>query len=139
MRGRVLAGLAVILAAACGGGGGGDPADATPTQPNNPTPQQPPQAAPSAASVSMQSSNDGYGYETNSFSPNQVRVRRGGTVTWSNSTGIAHSVTFTNAAGVPASVPSPAAGENSRTFNTSGTFSYQCTHHAGMAGTVTVE
>jgi plastocyanin len=52
---------------------------------------------------------------------------------------VGHNVIFAAVAGSPADIP----GTNSsttitRTFTTAGTFSYQCTIHAGMTGTVIV-
>jgi plastocyanin len=88
----------------------------------------------------MYSGDDGYGSSTNVFNPGAVTIARTGTVTWTNATGILHNVTFAPASGVPTSIVSFASGMNTRTFNTAGTFTYQCTNHpATMTGTVTVQ
>ena len=88
----------------------------------------------------MQSSIDPYGTgASNSFSPQSVTIPRTGSVTWTNSTGLLHNVTFTPATGVPADIPSYSSGSQARDFNTVGTFAYQCTLHSGMSGTVVVQ
>jgi plastocyanin len=71
----------------------------------------------------------------NSFSPGTVTILRTGTVTW-NWTGGPHNVTFSNATSNNRS-----AGETfARTFDTAGTFTYQCTlHPPTMQGTVIVQ
>jgi plastocyanin len=126
--------LTTVLAA-CGGGGGT-------TEPNNqPPPGGGPQPgpAPTSAVVSMQSSSDGYGGTTNSFSPTSLRVARNGTVTWRNNTDVSHNVTFDAVAGAPENVPNNTQGDNPRTFGTAGAFNYRCTNHPGMSGVVNVE
>jgi plastocyanin len=71
----------------------------------------------------------------NAFSPASVTILRTGTVTW-NWTGGPHNVTFTDA-----NSGNRTTGETfARTFNTTGSFSYQCTLHPGvMTGTVAVQ
>jgi plastocyanin len=116
--------------AACGGGGGGATSPTPPQQPGEPLP---------SATVSLRSATDAYGSTTNSFSPSSVRIVRGGTITWKNTSGVTHNVTFQAAAGAPENVPNHASGENTRKFSTAGTFSYRCTIHSGMSGSVAVE
>jgi hypothetical protein len=65
-----------------------------------------------------------------------VDVGTGGTVTWTFGS-LAHNVTF-GSAGAPASIPATTGASVSRTFNTPGTFAYDCTLHAGMTGVVNV-
>lgn len=72
------------------------------------------------------------------FTPAQVDITAGGTVTWQFST-LTHNVTFTGtAAGTPANIPDTFSASVSRSFTTAGTFAYQCTIHSGMNGTVVV-
>ena len=138
---RALAALAAVvlvpLLGACGGGGGGSG-----SEPDPPTgPGGPSTAAPVAnATVDMRTrAGDGsYTSDESYFAPAQVRLRRGGTVTWSNDTGLSHNVTFNAVPGAPADVPSSANGSAARTFASVGTFDYQCTNHGGMAGSVVV-
>ena len=72
------------------------------------------------------------------FSPKQVDILAGGSVTWQFST-LTHNVTFTSSAnGTPQNIPDATSTNVSRSFTTAGTFTYQCTIHPGMTGTVVV-
>jgi len=71
------------------------------------------------------------------FTPRTVDVGTGGTVTWTFGS-LAHNVVFGAAAGAPANIPVTTSASVSRTFNTPGTFNYDCTLHAGMTGVVNV-
>lgn len=133
--------LAAVLLG-CGGGGGGD--DGYPTTPggNNPGGGTGGTGTPSGtplpnASVNAKASDDGYGSATFAWDPRTVLLQRGGTVTWSNESGTAHTVTFDPATGAPANIAT-LTGSTSRTFGTAGTFAYECTLHPGMQGTITV-
>ncbi len=87
--------------------------------------------APLAANVSVVNDN---------FVPPAVTIAVTGSVTWTwNSMGLNHNVTFAAMAGRPADIPDRGTGSIARTFNTMGTFNYQCTLHAGMNGSVTVQ
>ena len=130
--------LLALLLAACGGGGGEGPAGpAAPQGPGSPNPpsQGPPQAS---ASISMTTSNDIYGESVSQFAPSSVTIARNGTVTFSNASGVSHNVTFASVAGAPADVDSHTTGSTTRTFPTAGSFTFACTNHLGMSGTVTV-
>jgi plastocyanin len=122
--------LLLISTLACGSGGSGGliqpPPPPPPSGGNLPSPN---------AQVAMTSSADGYSH---SFIPSAVILTRGGTVTWSNTSGVAHNVTFTTA-GAPANIPNLLTGNATRTFPNAGTFGYRCTNHAGMEGEVTVQ
>jgi plastocyanin len=88
----------------------------------------------------MRTETDAYGYVgASTFNPGSVIIARGGTVTWTNSSGNVHNVTFVSAAGVPADVSDLPSGSVGRTFGTAGTFSYSCTNHSGMSGSVNVQ
>jgi plastocyanin len=132
--------LLAVVALGCGGGGGDDGYTTGPSTGgnNNPPPGGSPGNTTGSASVTMQSSDDGYGYQTFAFSPAAVTITKGGTVTWNNNGSTAHNVTFTSQ-GAPTSVGNFTSGSKSVTFPNSGTFQYQCTNHAGMQGTVTVQ
>ena len=86
-------------------------------------------AAPATASVAATSGNQ--------FSPANAVVARNGTVTWTFA--ILHNVTWDNPATSPANIGDTSTGSVSRTFATAGTFTYHCTIHGGMNGTVTVQ
>lgn len=71
------------------------------------------------------------------FQPNKVVVGQGGQVTWTFGATI-HNVTFQPTSGAPANISDTYATSVSRTFNSTGNFSYSCTIHAGMNGQVVV-
>ena len=75
----------------------------------------------------------------NFFNPTDTVVQAAGTVTWTwNPGGVTHTITFTSG---PAPLPAEtvqSTGTKDITFNAVGTYSYHCTIHAGMSGTVTV-
>src|SRR6187401_304819 len=71
------------------------------------------------------------------FTPDKVLIGTGGDVTWTFGTTI-HNVTFSQAAGVPSGISDTYSTTATRKFNTAGNFSYTCTIHPGMSGTVNV-
>lgn len=74
------------------------------------------------------------------FAPATITVKKGTKVTWTNQDTVRHDVTSDDGAptGGPGG-PLVAKGESySFTFNTVGSFSYHCTPHPNMKGTVTV-
>jgi plastocyanin len=107
----------VLAAAGCGGGGGGD----TTTGPPNPTPPT------TANTVTV---------NNNFFSPQDLTVTTGATVTWQWAAGsVGHNVTFDD--GVKSETLT--SGTFPRTFSAAGTYPYHCTIHGlAMHGTVTV-
>jgi plastocyanin len=115
----IFATLATAALGACGGGG-----DSI-TGPVDPTPV-------SAATVQATPSIK--------FTPNRVNLVVGGTVTFAFGT-VDHNVFFDNApAGAPANITAPSANKSTTlTFNTKGTYVYNCHLHPGMTGTVVVE
>ncbi|HEY0994714.1 MAG TPA: Ig-like domain-containing protein [Gemmatimonadaceae bacterium] len=74
--------------------------------------------------------------EGNAFNPSSVDIGTGGTVTWAFK-GVTHNVTFSST-GAPGNIGNSTSTSVSRTFGTAGTYNYQCTLHAGMAGRVVV-
>jgi plastocyanin len=74
------------------------------------------------------------GIQGNVFSPGMVAVGAGGTVTWTNNDGVAHTV---NGGPVQSSVLDPGASF-SYTFGSSGHFTYMCAIHPDMKGMVMV-
>jgi plastocyanin len=75
----------------------------------------------------------------NTFSPASVTLATGGTVTWQFTGSTRHNVTFNGAAPAGGNIPDTDAGASvARTFATAGTYTYQCTRHAGMTGQVIV-
>jgi plastocyanin len=78
------------------------------------------------------------------FTPDKVTIKAGGTVTWVFQS-LGHTVTFNTPepTGTPANLGTADAPYSntsiSRVFTTAGTFSYHCSIHPGMTGTVTVK
>lgn len=122
---QMVAIAAVAFAAACGGGGGdaitgttGGTTGGTTSGNNGPV---------ATTSVSVQNNN---------FTPADIQVTVGQTVTWTwSSGGITHNVTFSDGSGSG----DQSSGTFSKTFSTAGTFQYRCTIHAGMNGSVLVK
>ena len=72
------------------------------------------------------------------FNPNSVQLAVGGTVTWVFQS-LGHNVTFDAMAGAPADIGGVNTNTSiARTFPTAGTFTYHCTIHPGMTGSVQV-
>ena len=118
---QIFGAASIALAAACGGGGSGytsAPPGGNPGGGGGPT-------ATNAVSVS-----------DNQFAPSSIKVAPGTTVTWTSAQGSSpHNVTFQGSA----SNALASGGTYARAFPTAGTFTYQCTLHPGMTGTVTVQ
>jgi plastocyanin len=72
-----------------------------------------------------------------SFTPQRLTVPAGTAVTWTNAGNAPHTVTATNGAFDSKRLGS--GGTFSFTFNTPGTYAYQCDIHPSMTGSVTVE
>lgn len=126
MRLRTLSFVAIVVGAACGnptygGGGGGGGGGCTPT----------------ATRVCMVGSH---------FSPLNLTITHGTSVTWMNGDGIAHTVTSATGSGDTYDSGNVLGGATfSRIFATAGTYQYYCKIHGadgapptGMHGTITV-
>lgn len=77
------------------------------------------------------------GAATNDFTPANVAIARGGTVTWTFGS-LIHNVDFQGTSGAPNSIPNSSNTSVARTFPTAGNFAYVCTLHSGMNGSVLV-
>jgi plastocyanin len=119
-----LGALLVLISLGCGG--------AT-SLPASPTPL-PPFATPGASvSIVMGAS----ALTATAYSPNPLRLPLGNAVTWVNNDNTAHTSTGDGGAWHSGEI---APGRSfSRTFTTAGTFSYHCTLHPGMVGTIEVQ
>jgi len=73
-----------------------------------------------------------------SFAPFTTTVNRGGTVIFEFPS-VAHNVIFGAVNGAPTDIQTTANRRVSRTFNTVGTFPYDCNLHPGMSGVVVVQ
>jgi plastocyanin len=123
--------LAVAGFIAVGGCGGASAS----TSPTNTTGGGPTTGSPSTPATPTLT--NAVGVSDDFFSPSSIQVSPGTTVTWTwASTAALHNVTFGDG------VASATVGANatySRTFATAGTFSYLCTLHGGMTGSVLVK
>jgi len=72
------------------------------------------------------------------FSPANITVKKGTTVTWTNKDSAAHTVTETDSQTGPDSGDLATGKSYSFTYDTAGTFKYHCSIHPSMLGTVTV-
>jgi plastocyanin len=72
------------------------------------------------------------------FSPANITVKKGTTVTWTNQDSVGHTVTETDSQTGPASSTLSKGQSYSFTFNAAGTFKYDCSIHPYMTGIVTV-
>ncbi len=72
------------------------------------------------------------------FSPAHITVKKGTTVTWTNQDSVAHTVTETDGQDGPDSQTLGEGQSYTFTFDTAGTFKYDCSIHPSMIGTVTV-
>lgn len=121
--------VAMLAAAACGGGGG----DST-TAPGGNTGGN---NNPGGQTGGTPTATNAVTVQNNNFSPADIQVSAGTTVTWTwSSDATTHNVTFTDGA---KSGDQGANAAYSRTFNTAGTFNYSCTIHPGMNGSVLVK
>jgi plastocyanin len=75
------------------------------------------------------------------FTPGSVTVAAGGSVTWSNTDSVAHTVTSGSPGDADGTFDESLSGggEASVTFDESGTFAYFCAIHPNMTGEVVVE
>ena len=114
MNGWIAVATLAGLTGACGGGGSSN--STGPNPPSGPT------VTASAARV---------------FSPAALTVTAGATVTWVFES-VTHTVTFTPMAGVPTDIDPTSNANVSRTFPTAGVYTYHCSIHTYMTGTITV-
>lgn len=87
------------------------------------------------ASSDSPGSNEVY-IENMAFTPSTITVSQNTAVTWTNKDGVAHTVTSTTGLFDSGSIANK--GTYSYTFSTAGTFSYKCSIHPTMVGTVIV-
>ena len=116
--------LLVTLGAGCGKGYSSTPASPSPT-PAPVGPSSPVTIPTGAASLGDRA-----------YSPDEITVAVGSTVTWTNTDTVAHTST-SNGSGWNSGTIAPGQ-QFSTTLQTAGTFAYHCAIHPGMVGTVTV-
>ena len=123
---------ALTLAAACGGGGDSTSPSSNPSTPTTPTTPTTPSAPATPILTNQVTVSD------NQFDPGSIQVTPGTTVTWTWGSGATtHNVTFGD--GANSGDKSGTGASFSRTFATAGTFTYVCTLHGGMNGSVLVK
>jgi plastocyanin len=120
--------LALIVTAACGG------YSSSPSTAPSPSPTPSPSPGGSSSSVAIPVGAESLG--NRAFSPDELNVSVGTTVTWTNGDSVSHTST-SNAAGWNSGTIPPG-GHFSFAFESAGTFPYRCTIHPGMVGTVNV-
>ena len=91
-------------------------------------------AGTSAAAAAPAAMTAKVGMEGVSFTPDTVSVKAGGAVTWTNTSAISHNVTADDFA----SKTLDAGATYRHTYPAPGSFTFRCTFHAGMKGTVVV-
>ena len=95
----------------------------------------------SSASSSNQSAASGsIDIKNMMFTPSQISVAKGATVTWTNNDSVAHTVIddLSNVGG-PSSGDIQPGSTYSFTFNKTGSFQYHCSIHPSMRGTIVVK
>ena len=75
---------------------------------------------------------------SNSYAPNSVSMRVGQTIGWHNADSITHTATQ-DSGGFNTGTLAAGATSAAMMMNTAGTFTYHCTIHPGMVGTVNVQ
>jgi len=100
------------------------------------TPAPPVVTTPSPAGVAHKSASQSVNMGDFFFSPASVTISVGDTVTWHNSGQAPHTATANDGSFDTGTIN--AGGSGSHTFSTAGTFSYICTIHPNMKGTVRV-
>lgn len=121
---RTIASVLLISSAlvACGGG--------------NPTENPPPGNGGGGGSTPVATT--AVSIQGSAFVPSAIRVAPGAVVTWTNADNIDHNVSF--ASTTVADIPSWSSGPRTTTMPAAaGTYQYNCTIHAGMAGSVQVQ
>jgi plastocyanin len=116
----------------------GTPDDSTPPPDDAPTPDAGPSTLVSSAGSTSVSILDGNSQSSFRFSPSSVSVGAGDTVTWTND-GSAPEGHDVSGSGGLASGTLHSGQSYSHTFSSPGTFSYICSIHPFMKGTVTVQ
>jgi plastocyanin len=76
--------------------------------------------------------------EDMAFKPADITVKKGTTITWTNKDSTAHTVTETDGKKGPDSQPLDNGQSYTFTYNETGVFSYHCSIHSEMTGSVTV-
>lgn len=114
----LLVALTLVFVSACSGDEGGETTTTAPADGNG-------GGVPSGITI-----------DSFTFTPGELTVSVGDTVTWTNEQGVGHTATADG--GEWNSGTLPTGGEFSHTFDESGTFTYFCSIHPSMTGEITV-
>ena len=104
------------------------------TSPSTPAPTPVPTPGGASTAVSIPTGAEVLG--NRAFSPDNLQIDAGTTVTWTNTDSVSHTST-SNASGWDSGIIAPGR-QFSFTYQTAGTFPYHCAIHPGMVGTVVV-
>ena len=129
---------AILLLAACGGGSTNTGTGTTPTTGTTSTPTATATQTGNAQTVMITTDSSG----SFAFSPATLTIKAGTTVTWKNTTAVAHTVTSDDGKSFNSGTSNPIAAQSgtfSFTFTTSGTFPYHCEIHPFMKATIIVQ
>lgn len=136
---KIIAAIIIILVLAIGGWAIFGRSNKTNTPYTSNTTTQPP--APSNTNSSTPNASEGkISIENMAFTPSQISVTKGSTVTWTNNDSTTHTVVddLSNVGG-PASGDIAPGASYSFTFNKTGSFQYHCSIHPSMRGTIVVK
>jgi plastocyanin len=75
---------------------------------------------------------------SNSYAPNPVSMRVGQTIVWRDADSVTHTATQ-DSGGFNTGTVAAGATSAATMMNTAGTFTYHCTIHPGMVGTINVQ
>lgn len=102
----------------------------------SPSPTPSPTPTPGGPSSSVAIPDGAASLGNSAYTPDDLNIAVGTTVTWMNTDSISHTST-SDVSGWNSGVVAPG-GQFSFAFQTAGTFPYHCTIHPGMVGTVVV-
>lgn len=130
MRATYLAAAAAVLVftAACGSNYS--------SAPSSPSPSPSPAPATGGPSLAITIPSGAATLANRAFSPDELDVSVGDTVTWTNTDSVSHTST-SDRSGWDSGVVAPG-GKFSFAFQAAGTYQYHCAIHPGMVGTVVV-
>ena len=129
--GILLAGILLLAGCGTSTSGGANANTAAPT--STAAPAGTTSSNSSVAQVKISETNDKYG-----FAPATLTVAKGTRVEWSNASDAPHTVTSDSGTTLASSIISPSGGTFDFTFTQPGTYSYHCTVHPYMKGTIVV-
>ena len=108
------------------------------THQSSKSPTTQPMTSTSTKTTNSAVATDSITIQSYAFTPANITVKQGTTVTWTNKDQVAHTVTETDGKTGPSSGDINQNQSYSFTFNQAGTFKYDCSIHTYMVGTVTV-